>query len=95
MSYSHMWVKLTGADRITRLGPPYEDVVPLARALIEVAPDRLIWGTDWPHSGIFETRRMPNDGNLLNLLADFAPSDEQRHKILVDNPNRLFGAAAR
>jgi predicted TIM-barrel fold metal-dependent hydrolase len=93
MKEPHMWVKLTGADRITKAGPPYSDVVPFARALIDLAPDRLIWGTDWPHSGYFEQSRMPNDGDLVNLLLDFAPSEETRKRILVDNPSRLFRTA--
>ena len=93
MKLPHMWMKLTGADRITRNGPPYHDVVPFARALISVAPDRVIWGTDWPHSGYFEASRMPNDGALANLLPDYAPLAAQRQAILVDNPSRLFRAS--
>lgn len=93
MKLPHMWVKLTGADRITKMGPPYRDVVPFARSLIEVAPDRLVWGTDWPHSGYFDATRTPNDGDLANLLHDLAPSAELRQRILVDNPSRLFRAS--
>ena len=95
MRLPHMWVKLTGADRISRNSPSYQDVVPLARTLVDVAPDRVIWGTDWPHSGYFDVKRMPNDGDLTNLLLDFAPSEEQRRRILVDNPSRLFGQVAK
>ena len=87
----HVWVKLSGADRITQKGLPYDDVVPFARALIDAAPDRVIWGTDWPHSAYFDPTRMPNDGELLNLLLEFAPEEAVRRRILVDNPARLFG----
>jgi predicted TIM-barrel fold metal-dependent hydrolase len=89
----HVWVKLTGADRITRTGVPYDDVVPFVDALAKASPDRLIWGTDWPHSGYFDPAQMPDDGELLNLVGRFAPDAALRQKILVDNPLRLFGKA--
>jgi len=88
------WVKITGAERLTAGGPPpYDDVVPFARALLAAAPDRVLWGTDWPHPNV---RHMPDDGDLLDLLADFAPDEATRHRVLVTNPERLyaFGPAA-
>lgn len=82
------WVKISGAERLSAGGdPPYDDVVPLARALIEAAPDRVLWGTDWPHPNV---RRMPDDGDLVDLLARFAPDEHVRRRILVDNPRRLY-----
>ncbi len=87
----HVWVKLSGADRLTGHGPPYADVVPFAQALIAAAPERMIWGSDWPHSAYFDAAGMPNDGDLFNLLLEFAPDDATRTRILVDNPARLFG----
>ena len=82
------WVKVSGAERLTADGPPpYDDVVPYARALIEAAPDRVLWGTDWPHPNV---RHMPDDGDLVDLLARFAPDQTTRHRILVDNPRRLY-----
>jgi len=87
----HVWVKLTGADRISAAGPPYGDVVPFARALVDAAPDRVVWGTDWPHSAYFDPLRMPNDGALLNLLQAFAPDPAARDGILAGNAARLFG----
>jgi 2-pyrone-4,6-dicarboxylate lactonase len=82
------WVKISGAERLTADGPPpYDDVVPFARALIAAAPDRVLWGTDWPHPNV---RHMPDDGDLLDLLAQFAPDAEQRRRILVDNPETLY-----
>ena len=85
------WVKLSGAERLTAAGPPpYDDVVPFAQALIAAAPDRVLWGTDWPHPNV---RHMPDDGDLVDLLAAFAPDEDVRHRILVDNPARLYDIA--
>lgn len=88
---AHCWVKLSGAERISRLGYPYADVTPLAHALLEVAPERLIWGTDWPHTGFFDAARMPDDGKLVDALFDFVPDENLRRQVLVDNPRRLLG----
>ena len=82
------WVKLCGY-RCSSAGYPYADVTPLARALIGTAAERCLWGTDWPHPNIEST--MPDDGELLDLLTDWAPSAAIRHKILVDNPAALYG----
>ena len=87
----NVWVKLSGADRLTKKGPPYADVTPFAQRLIEVAPDRMLWGSDWPHTGVFDAARMPDDGKLLDALFDFAPEENTLRKILVDNPLRLLG----
>jgi 2-pyrone-4,6-dicarboxylate lactonase len=85
------WVKVSGAERLTADGPPpYDDVVPYARAIVAAAPDRVLWGTDWPHPNV---RHMPDDGDLVDLVADFAPDEAVRHRILVDNPARLYDFA--
>jgi 2-pyrone-4,6-dicarboxylate lactonase len=82
------WVKISGAERLTAGGaPPYDDVVPLARALIDAAPARVLWGTDWPHPNV---RHMPDDGDLIDLLAAFAPDQATRNRILVTNPETLY-----
>ncbi len=82
------WVKVSGAERLTLNGPPpYDDVVPYAQAIIEAAPERVLWGTDWPHPNV---RHMPDDGDLVDLLAKFAPDESVRNRILVDNPRRLY-----
>ncbi|TAJ84870.1 2-pyrone-4,6-dicarboxylate hydrolase [bacterium] len=97
MKKDQFWVKVSGADKIRNtgvhsyLGLPYAEVVPFARAVIEVAPNRVIWGTDWPHSNNFVPGKTPNDGDLLDLLAAFAPDEKIRRKILVDNPAVLYG----
>lgn len=87
----NVWVKISGADRLMARGASYDQVVVLARALIAQAPDRIVWGTDWPHSFVFQHGHMPNDGDLANMLLDFAPDPNLRNRILADNPARLFG----
>jgi 2-pyrone-4,6-dicarboxylate lactonase len=86
----NFWAKLSGADRISASGPPFKDAVPYAQALIEAAPDRVIWGTDWPHPN---NRYTVDDGDLVDLLPLIAPDPAQRKKLLVDNPARLYGFA--
>lgn len=81
------WVKISGAERVSTAGPPFHDAVPFARGLVEAAPDRIIWGTDWPHPNV---RVMPNDGDLVDMIPLFAPEPELQHGILVANPARLF-----
>lgn len=89
MTDERAWVKISGAERLTADGPPpYDDVVPFARALIAAAPERILWGTDWPHPNV---RHMPDDGDLVDLLAAFAPDEAVRNQILVANPERLYG----
>ena len=82
------WVKLSGAYRISANPQPYDDAVPFARALVETAPDKLVFGTDWPHPSIKVP--MPQDASLLDLLPVWAPDEVTRRKILVDNPARLY-----
>ena len=88
MRHENAWVKVCGSERISTAGPPFHDAVPFARALIEVAPDRVLWGTDWPHPNI--ARHMPNDGDLVDLVPLIAPDPAIRHKLLVENPARLY-----
>lgn len=84
------WVKVCGVERVSSAGAPFTDGVPFAAALIEAAPDRVLWGTDWPHPNI--AGDMPNDGDLVDLFA-MATSDEAlRRRVLVDNPTRLYWA---
>ena len=82
------WVKVSGAERLTAEGtPPYDDVVPYAQALIAAAPERILWGTDWPHPNV---RHMPDDGDLVDMLVAFAPDESTRNRILVSNPETLY-----
>ncbi|GGG17906.1 2-pyrone-4,6-dicarboxylate hydrolase [Caldovatus sediminis] len=82
------WVKLCGY-RISSDGPPYADVAPFARALLAAAPERCVWGTDWPHPSL--DRHMPDDGALFDLLGGWAPDTATRRRVLVDNPAALYG----
>ena len=88
-SNERCWVKISGAERISSLGPPFTDAVPFAQALIKAAPDRILWGTDWPHPNI--AKHMPNDGDLVDLVPLFAADAATQKRILVDNPHRLYG----
>jgi predicted TIM-barrel fold metal-dependent hydrolase len=81
------WVKLCGY-RASIADYPYADVKPLAQQFIRHVPDRCVWGTDWPHTTI--TGYMPDDGELLDLLFEWAPDEAVRHKILVENPAKLY-----
>lgn len=83
------WVKISCAERLSRAGPPYDDVVPLARAVVAARPERVLWGTDWPHPNLW--RGMPDDGDLVDLLPRYAPDPGVRRMILVDNPAALYG----
>ena len=92
------WTKICAVDKLSDQtavrsadGIPYRDTIPFARAVIAAAPDRVIWGTDWPHGNTFEMGRVPNDGALLDLLGEIAPDPSTRRRILVDNPARLYG----
>lgn len=85
-----VWVKISGPMRASEQEPPYADLLPYAHALVRHAPERLVWGTDWPHVALFD-EVMPNDGDLLDLLLDQVPDEPTRNRILVDNPRMLYG----
>jgi predicted TIM-barrel fold metal-dependent hydrolase len=87
MKNENTWVKVCGAERVSSAGPPFADAVPFARVLIEAAPDRVLWGTDWPHPNV---KHMPDDGDLVDLIPLMAPDPRLQKKILVDNPARLY-----
>ncbi len=83
----HVWFKLIGPYRISKQWPLYPDVLPLAQALVAAAPDRCVWGTDWPHPN---AAYMPNDGDLADALGEWLPDSAARDKVLVENPARLY-----
>ncbi len=86
--HPNLWVKVTGPERISRLGPPYDDFVPLAKTLVERFTDRVLWGTDWPHPNM--TTHMPDDGVLVDMIPRIAPGASQQQALLVGNPMRLY-----
>lgn len=87
------WVKVSGAYLDTKIGPPtYADTSKLAQAYVKYAPDRLVWGSDWPHPVMWGLKKpWPNDALLLDLLGEWAPNEATRKQILVDNPIKLYG----
>ena len=90
-NHENIWSKVSGAERLSRSGPPgYDDFVPFARRIVETFPDRVLWGTDWPHPNL--KTHMPDDGQLVDLLPRIAPTQLLRQKLLVDNPMRLYWA---
>jgi 2-pyrone-4,6-dicarboxylate lactonase len=86
----HAYVKLSAVYRCSEQFPDYADARPLHDALVAANPERLMWGTDWPHPSIPEAV-MPDDGHLLDLFHDWTPDAAMRRRILVDTPARLFG----
>jgi 2-pyrone-4,6-dicarboxylate lactonase len=89
---ANVWVKVSGADRVTRQGPPYADAVSFARKLAAAAGDRAVWGLDWPHPN--HQGPIPDDGHLVDFIAEIAPDERTRHALLVDNPQRLYRFSA-
>jgi 2-pyrone-4,6-dicarboxylate lactonase len=83
------WIKVCGAERISR--PPYAAAVPIARALVEASPSRVLWGTDFPHPN---ATHEADEGDLVDLVPKFAPSAVEQRNLLVDNPARLYGFGA-
>jgi 2-pyrone-4,6-dicarboxylate lactonase len=94
--HPNIWSKVSCPERVSLTGPaalgseraPYRDVVPFARKVVETFPDRVLWGTDWPHPNLKD--HMPDDGLLVDYLAHIAPTDALLQSLLVDNPMRLY-----
>jgi len=86
------WVKLSGAYSNSKVGPPYPEATKIAQGFVKAAPERMVWGSDWPHPSEAPDRK-PNDAMLFDLLAEWAPDEATRHRILVENPITLYGFA--
>jgi 2-pyrone-4,6-dicarboxylate lactonase len=87
--HENFWTKVTCPERISLSGPPnFDDVVPFARKVVEEFPDRVLWGTDWPHPNL--KGYMPDDGKLVDFIPRIAPSPVLQRKLLVENPARLY-----
>jgi 2-pyrone-4,6-dicarboxylate lactonase len=90
--HRNVWSKVSGTERLSNSGPPgYDDVVPFSRRIVESFPDRVLWGTDWPHPNL--KSHMPDDGKLVDFIPRIAPSAALQHSLLVDNPMRLYWTA--
>ncbi|MEO7338348.1 MAG: amidohydrolase family protein [Caldimonas sp.] len=87
----NFWVMLSLGEKISQAGAPWDDAVPIARALLDAAPERCVWASDWPHP--VSKKQPPNDADLLELLYRYVRDEAELHRILVDNPSRLFGYA--
>jgi 2-pyrone-4,6-dicarboxylate lactonase len=87
------WTKISGADRVSAQGAPYDDVAPFFDAILAANPQQVVWGSDWPHVNYFDAAQMPDDAVLLERFARAVPNDALRRAILVDNPARLYGFA--
>ena len=88
LGQGQVWIKVSGMDRITRQGPPYRDALPFARLLVAEFGDRVLWGNDWPHPN--HGGPVPDEDQLVALIADIAPSPAARQRLLVDNPQQLY-----
>ena len=90
MDRGRTWVKLSGAYADTRVGPPtYADSSAVARAYAKAAPERCVWGSDWPHP-TEQTKQLSDDAVLFDLLSDWAPDEKVLYRILVENPATLY-----
>jgi len=89
MRDGNTWIKISGANRVSATDlPPYDDVKPMAEALIEANADHVMWGTDWPHPNKYEVN--PNDGDLMDAVGEWVPDDSMRQRVLVDNPAAFY-----
>ena len=88
--YEHIWAKISCIERCSVLGPPYADAAKFAHKMVEAAPDRLLWGTDWPHSQRYSIGEQCDTGELINMIPKLIPNATTRNKILVENPLKLF-----
>jgi 2-pyrone-4,6-dicarboxylate lactonase len=87
--HRNVWSKVSCPDRLSKSGPPeYNDVVPFARRLVESFPERVLWGTDWPHPNL--KSHMPDDGVLADYIPKVAPTPELQRRLLTDNPMHLY-----
>lgn len=86
--HPNIWTKVSGAERLSPQGPPFDDFVEVIRPVVELYPDRVLWGTDWPHPNM--EHRIPDDGQLVEIIPRIATTAELQRKLLVDNPMRLY-----
>lgn len=91
MERDNIWSKVSCPERLSKSGPPdYSDIMPFARRVVERFPERVLWGTDWPHPNLNMVGHMPDDGALVDLIPVLAPTKELQQKLLIDNPMRLY-----
>jgi len=88
----NIWTKVSCPERLTVQGPDYDDVIPFGRKLVETFPDRVLWGTDWPHPNM--KSHVPDEGVLVDVIPQIAPTAALQQALLVDNPMRLYWSPA-
>lgn len=86
--HPNIWTKVSGAERLSPMGPPFDDFIEVIRPVVERYPDRILWGTDWPHPNM--EHRIPDDGTLVDVIPRIAATEELQHELLVANPMRLY-----
>ncbi|MEO5773751.1 MAG: amidohydrolase family protein [Sphingomicrobium sp.] len=87
-THPNIWTKVSGAERLSVQGPPFDDFVEVVRPVVESYPDRVLWGTDWPHPNM--EHRIPDDGALVDVVPRIAPTERLQRKLFIDNPERLY-----
>jgi len=87
-SHPTIWTKVSGAERLSVQGPPFDDFVEAIRPVVAAYPDRVLWGSDWPHPNM--EHRIPDDGTLVDVIPRIAVTVDQQRKLLIDNPERLY-----
>jgi 2-pyrone-4,6-dicarboxylate lactonase len=92
-SHPNIWTKVSGAERLSIEGPPYEDFIAVVRPVVEEFPDRILWGTDWPHPNMQDN--IPDDGKLVDVIPRLARTEALQRKLLIDNPERLYWRATK
>jgi 2-pyrone-4,6-dicarboxylate lactonase len=92
-THENVWSKVSCPERLSHQGPPYADVVPFARTVVERFPERVLWGTDWPHPNMNMVGHVPDDGLLVDLIPEMASTRALQQALLVDNPMRLYWGA--
>lgn len=88
--HAHIWAKISCIERCSAAGPPYADAPEFTHAMVDIAPDRLLWGTDWPHSQRYTIGEQCDTGELVDMIPELLPDAEIRQKVLVENPLKLF-----
>ncbi len=86
--HPNFWTKVSCAERLTKQGPPFDDFVDAIAPIVAEFPDRVLWGTDWPHPNM--QGNIPDDGQLVDIIPRLAPSEDLQRKLLIDNPMRLY-----
>ena len=89
LARGNCWVMLSLVEKTSRVGPPWDDVIPIARTFLDAAPNRCVWASDWPHPA--SLKQPPNDADIFEFVFRMLPDEDERRRVLVENPAELFG----